>query len=133
MLKIIHGEREAIIPGALGSCPPQAWQVPATAAGEGREEAASPGPTPVCASRAGQASTSEQPLHRAGLTNSSALLMTHRDCGDTGRARQTDGQQLLRRAVLAPALERFLAAPLSSRSYSPGLMLMAEFVGSAMS
>lgn len=53
----------------------------------------------------------EQPLHRAGLTNSSVLLMTCRDCGDMGRVRQMDGQQLLRMAVLAPALEMVLAAP----------------------
>lgn len=78
-------------------------------------------------------SSSGQPLHRAGLTNSSAQLMTHRDCGDMGSARQTDGQQLLRMAVLSPALETFPASPLSSQPHFPGLMLMAKFAGGAMS
>lgn len=78
-------------------------------------------------------SSSEQPLHRAGLTNSSALLMTHRDCGDMGSIRQTDGQQLLRMAVLAPALEMFPAGPLSSQPHSPAVMLMAKFAGAVMS
>lgn len=99
------------------------------AAGEGREEAASHSPTPVCVSRAGQASSSEQPL----LTNSPALLVTCRDCGDMGSVRQTDGWQLLRMAVLAPALEMLLAALLSSQSRSQGLTLVAQFVGAAMS
>lgn len=57
--------------------------------------------------------------------------MTCRDCGDMGSVRQTDGQQLLRMAILAPALEMLLVAPLSSQSRSPGLTLMAEFVGAA--
>lgn len=88
--------------------------------------------TDVC-EQSWTASSSEQPLHRAGLTSSTALLMTCRDYGDKGSVRQTDGQQLLRMPVLAPAMEMFLPALLSSQSRSPGLTLMAEFVGAAMS
>lgn len=113
----------------LHKCPPQAWQVPGMAAGKGSKLH----PHTGVREQSWTGSPCEQPLHRAGLTNSSVLLMTCRDCGDTGRVRQTDGQQLLRMAALAPALEMVLAAPLFSQSCSPGLTLMAEFVGAAMS
>lgn len=44
-----------------------------------------------------------------------------------------DGWQMPRMAVLAPALERLLAAPMSSWSHFPGLVLMAKFFGGAAS
>lgn len=114
----------------LQKCPPQARQCqPWLQARAGRRQRA---PAPHQCVWAG---LHRPPLssHWAGLTNTSALLMTRRDCGDMGRVRQTDGQQLLRIAVLAAALKMFLAAPLSSQSRSPGLTLMAEFVGAAVS
>lgn len=53
---------------------------------------------------------------------------------DMGSVTRMDGRQLPKMAaVLAPALERLLAGPMSSWSRSPGLTLVAEFVRAATS
>lgn len=52
---------------------------------------------------------------------------------DVGSVPGMDGRQLPWMAVLAPALEKLLGAPMSSRSRSAGLTLVAEVVGAAAS
>lgn len=59
--------------------------------------------------------------------------MTRQGCVDMGSVTRLDGRQLPKVAVLAPALGRLLAGAVSSWLRSPGLTLLAEFVGGAMS